>query len=115
MDIKSQLTAILKKDNYTFEQLAGYLEMSEEALSDSLTHKTLPLRKLELISKALRVPLYSFFRNAEESVSHEKRYYTNELWTAGYPPKTAHELQAEIEMLKEILRQKEEQLKKTDT
>lgn len=113
MDIKAQLTAILNKDNYTFEQLAAYLEMSQEALSDGLTHKTLPLRKLELISKALRVPLYSFFRNAEEPVAHEKRYYTNELWTAGDSVKSAQELRTEIDLLKEIIRQKEEQLKKT--
>ena len=66
MDIKSQLIGILKKENYTFTQLAEYLGMSEENLTSDLNNKTLELRKLELISKELRVPLYSFFREENE-------------------------------------------------
>ena len=63
MDIKSKVEEILAKENYTFTQLAEYLHMTEGGLTHELNNKTLELRNLEAISKALRVPLYSFFRN----------------------------------------------------
>jgi transcriptional regulator with XRE-family HTH domain len=113
MDIKSQLVEILKKENYTFEQLAEYLNMNQDELTDALNNKTLELRNLELISKALRVPLYSFFRSPDNSVSYnEKPYYINKLWTGDDTIKNASQLNYEIGLLKEIIMLKEEQLKK---
>ena len=66
MDIKVRLIEILKKENYTFTQLAEYIDMSEEELTNALEQKTLELRSLELISKTLKIPLYSFFREEDE-------------------------------------------------
>lgn len=113
MDIKSQLSEILKKENYTFAQLADYLAMSEDDLASELNSKTLELRKLELISKELRVPLYSFFR-ADNSPfnTFEKPYYINKLWTGDDTVKNTDQLNAEINLLKQIIYLKEEQLKK---
>lgn len=113
MEIKSQLVEILKKENYTFSQLAEYLNMSEDGLTEALNNKTLELRNLELISKALRVPLYSFFRAEDSDVNYtEKPYYVNKLWTSNDSVKNETELSNEIGMLKEIIYQKEEQIKK---
>lgn len=113
MDIKSQLVEILKKENYTFSQLAEYLNMSEENLTSALNNKTLELRNLELISKALRVPLYSFFRSEDSDVNYsEKPYYINKLWTGDDTVKNEDQLNTEIGLLKEIITLKEEQIKK---
>lgn len=112
MDIKSQLVDILKKENYTFSQLAEYLGMSEDNLTSDLNNKTLELRNLELISKELRVPLYSFFREENGAFnSHEKPYYINKLWTGDDTIKTVPQLNSEISLLKQIIYLKEEQLK----
>jgi len=113
MDIKTQLIDILKKENYTFPQLAEYLNMSEEDLSNALNNKTLELRNLELISKALRVPLYSFFRSEDSGVNYnEKPYYINKLWTGDDTMKNAAQLNEEIQLLKAIITLKEEQIRK---
>ena len=71
---------ILKKENYTFTQLAEYLDMSEEELTNALEQKTLELRSLELISKTLKIPLYSFFREEDDINKNTKPYYINKLW-----------------------------------
>jgi len=41
MDIKSQLLDILKKENYTFSELAEHLGTTEEELTTDLNNKTL--------------------------------------------------------------------------
>ena len=113
MDIKTQLVEILKKENYTFTQLSEYLSMSEDDLTSALNNKTLELRNLELISKALRVPLYSFFRSPGTEINYnEKPYYINKLWTGDDSVKNKSQLSNEIGLLKEIIILKEEQIKK---
>ncbi|MBI2721116.1 MAG: hypothetical protein HYX39_02960 [Bacteroidetes bacterium] len=113
MEIKSRLIEILKKENYTFSQLAEYLNMSEDDLTNALNNKTLELRNLELISKALRVPLYSFFRSGDSEINYtEKPYYINKLWTGDDSLKNKGQLNEEIGLLKEIIVLKEEQIKK---
>jgi hypothetical protein len=111
MDLKSKLTEILDKENHTFAELAEYLHMTEEGLTHELNNKTLEIRNLEAISKALRVPLYSFFR--AEGFKFDlpaKPYYVNKFWTGDDHRKTAAELRHEIEILREIISSKEAQL-----
>jgi hypothetical protein len=113
MDVKTQLVEILNKENYTFTQLSEYLNMTEDDLTGALNNKTLELRNLELISKALRVPLYSFFRSPDHEINYnEKPYYINKLWTGDDTVKNESQLQNEIGLLKEIIILKEEQIKK---
>lgn len=113
MEIKNQLIEILTKENYTFKQLADFLYMSEEDLTLALNNKTLDLRNLELISKALRVPLYSFFRSESTKINYnEKPYYINKLWTGDDTLKPKEQILDEIVLLKQIILLKEEQLKK---
>lgn len=111
MDIKSKIIEILAKEKYTFSQLAEYLHMTEDGLTLELTNKTLELRNLEAISKALRVPLYSFFRADDFKLNYgEKPFYINKLWTGDDTGKTAYQLNEEIKLLKQIIGLKEEQL-----
>lgn len=113
MDIKTQLLDILIKEKYTFSELAEHLGTTEEELTTDLNNKTLELRNLELISKALRVPLYSFFRAEDSKIDfNEKPYYINKLWTGDDSTKKAPQLTEEINMMKQIISLKEEQLKK---
>jgi transcriptional regulator with XRE-family HTH domain len=113
MDIKTKVIEILNKEKYTFSQLADYLHMTEEGLTQELTNKTLELRNLEAISKALRVPLYSFFRAEDFKLSYsEKPHYMNMLWTGDDSTKTISQLTHEINLLKQMISLKEDQLKK---
>ena len=113
MDIKTQLVEILQKENYTFSQLSEYLNLTEDDLTNALNNKTLELRNLELISKALRVPLYSFFRTENTEINYnEKPYYINKLWTGDDSVKNASQLNNEIGLLKEIIILKQDQIKK---
>ncbi len=113
MEIKSKIIEILEKEHYTFSDLAGYLHMSEDDLTQALNNRTLELRSLEDISKTLRVPLYSFFRAEQPKFDYtQKPYYINRLWTGDDSEKTKAALQQEITLLKQIIALKEEHIAK---
>lgn len=110
--LREKIEEILVKENYTFTQLANYLNLSESELEKGLENKTLELRHLEDISKNLKVPLYSFFRDNEVKINyHEKPYFTNKLWNDG-EESSPQKLQEEIEILKQALTFKEAELAK---
>ena len=111
--LRTKIEDILKKENYTFLQLAEYLNLTEAQLDEGLKNKTLELRHLEDISKNLKVPLYSFFRNPDETVNYtEKPFYVNKLWNDGETP-SPQKLMEEIEMLKKALAFKQQGLAKS--
>jgi transcriptional regulator with XRE-family HTH domain len=112
MDLKEKIFEILKKEKYSFKDLADYVGMTEEELTTALETKKLELRALELISKGLKIPLYSFFRaNHNYANPDEQPYYVNKLWDENETNEEA-ELKEDIQLLREILAQKEQQLKK---
>ena len=85
--------------------------MTEDGLTTELNNKTLELRNLEAISKALRVPLYSFFRQEGFVFDYkQKPYYVNRHWTGDDEQKTATQLQEEINLLRQIIALKEDRL-----
>ena len=108
--LREKIEEILVKENYTFSQLADYLNLSEEQLEDGLAKKTLELRYLEDISKNLKVPLYSFFRDTSQKINYnEKPYFVNKLWNDGEDV-SPQKLMEEIELLKQAFAQKEAEL-----
>jgi hypothetical protein len=108
--LREKIEEILVKENYTFSQLADYLNLSEEQLEDGLANKTLELRYLEDISKNLKVPLYSFFRDKNQKPNYsEKPYFVNKLWNDGEEA-SPQKLMEEIELLKQAIAQKEAEL-----
>ena len=110
--LMKKINEILLKENYTFKQLADYLNLSEEQLENGLINKTLEIRHLEDISKNLRVPLYSIFREANLTIDYsEKPYFVNKLWNDGEDA-SPQKLQEEIDMLKKALAYKEQELNK---
>jgi len=109
--LRDKIEEILQRENYSLRQLADYLNLSESQLIDGLEHKTLELRYLEEISKNLKVPLYSFFRDKDLSINfNEKPYYINKLWQ-DEQDQSDKKLLEEIELLKQAIAHKEEQLK----
>jgi hypothetical protein len=115
MDIKARLVEILQGENHSFAELAKYLHMTEEGLTQELQNKTLEFRYLEAISKVLRIPLYSFFSDGTAKIDYsQKPYFINRLWTGDDGHKSTEELKREIEMLKKIIMLKEEQVKRNE-
>mgnify|MGYP000920281236 FL=1 len=110
--LREKIEEILVKENYTFTQLADYLNLSEAQLEEGLANKTLELRYLEDISKNLKVPLYSFFRDHNQKINYtEKPYFVNKLWNDSEEV-SPQKLMEEIEMLKQAIAQKEAELGK---
>jgi len=110
MNLKEKVLEILEKEKYSFKDLAEYVNMSEQELSTALETKKLELRTLELISKGLKIPLYSFFRSDKPYFNaNEEPYYINKLWD-GDEASNKNELTEEIALLKQILVQKQAQL-----
>lgn len=82
MNLKEKLLQVLEKKNYTYAELATYLSMSEPELDFAIENNTIEIRTLELISKELRIPLYSFFRENFDGFDFEKESYYNEnIWS----------------------------------
>ncbi len=82
MNLKEKLLQVLEKKNYTYVELATYLSMSEPELDFAIENNTIEIRTLELISKELRIPLYSFFRENFDGFDFEKESYYNEnIWS----------------------------------
>lgn len=82
MNLKEKILQVLDKKNYTYTELATYLSISEAELDFAIENNTIEIRTLELISKELRIPLYSFFRENFEGFDFEKESYYNEnIWS----------------------------------
>lgn len=112
--LKDKLLEVLKQKNYTYTDLASHLSMSEQELDEAIENNTLEIRALELISKELRIPLYSFFRENFENFDFDKEpYYNVSIWdkadedAANMLP-DIRAMRLEIEMLRSELKKKEQ-------
>ena len=85
MNLKNKIVNLLQQNNYTYEQLAMHLRLTEPELDHALETKTLEVRTLELISKELRIPLYSFFRGDSQKqpqiINEQDKYYNVNIWS----------------------------------
>ena len=110
-NLKEKILHVLEMKNYTYADLASHLSISETDLDFAIENNTLEIRTLELISKELRIPLYSFFRENFEGFDFEKEpYYNVNIWSEEEVPKVAPDLkllQQEIEALRADVRKKE--------
>ena len=114
LNLKSRVSVFLKGRKKTLKDLADYIEISEDLLDNALADNSLEIRTLEKISKALQIPLFSFFRDPLEPEPKIKiPCYTQRL------PKTekdhiksdAEALEDEIELLKMYISERKEKLK----
>lgn len=84
MNLKSKIIELLDKQKYSYKDLAEHLNLTEEQLDHALETKTLEVRTLELISKELRIPLYSFFRDPAQMAAYmeeKEKYYDVNIWS----------------------------------
>jgi transcriptional regulator with XRE-family HTH domain len=81
-DLKKRIEAILKMRDFTYTALVDHLGITERELDNALAQSTIEIRTLEKISKALRIPLYSFFRHADQQPDEENphNYYNVNIW-----------------------------------
>jgi len=110
MELKEKILEVLKKQEYTYLDLANHLGLSEPDLDFALENNTLEIRVLELISKELRIPLYSFFRDIDHGYDYTKEpYYNINIWSKEETSlrMTIAALNKEVEELKADLRQKD--------
>lgn len=110
MNLKDKLLQVLEMKNYTYAELASHLSISESELDLAIENNTIEIRTLELISKELRIPLYSFFRENFEGFDFEKEpYYNVNIWTEEETKSTPDlkTLREEIEALRADVRKKD--------
>lgn len=110
MNLKEKILQVLEMKKFTYADLASYLSISESELDYALENNTLEIRTLELISKELRIPLYSFFRENFEGFDFEKEpYYNVNIWSKEEAKFTLElkALRQEIEELRAEVRQKD--------
>jgi len=81
MNLKEKVLEVLKLQNHSYSELAEHLGLSEDELDKQFKDNSLEVRTLELISKALRIPLYSFFRDKNYDIKlDEDLYYNVDIW-----------------------------------
>lgn len=115
-EFKEKITEVLKSMNYSFDDLASHLGMNAEQLNQAIDDKKVELRTLEFISKELRIPLYSFFRNEDFVPINnlpEEPFYVNKLDKNTIDTLKSENsiLRKEIEFLKEQLIKCEKRMK----
>jgi transcriptional regulator with XRE-family HTH domain len=110
MNLKAKILQVLELKKFTYADMASYLNISESDLDYALENNTLEIRTLELISKELRIPLYSFFRENFDGFNFEKEpYYNVNIWSKEESKYTLElkALRQEIEQLRIDLRNKD--------
>ncbi len=110
MNLKEKILQVLQVKKFTYADLASYLNISEPELDYALENNTLEIRTLELISKELRIPLYSFFRENFDGFDFEKEpYYNVNIWSKEEAKFTLElkALRQEIDELRSEVRQKD--------
>jgi hypothetical protein len=117
MTLKEKVLKVLDSKKHTYAELAKYLNIAEEDLDHAFEQNSIEIRTLELISKELRIPLYSFFRDHQYGFEQElEPYYNVNIWgdTDEENRKLIAALQLEVSRLKVQLAEKETFIKKLE-
>ena len=101
MTLKQRIIKVLEAKKYTYDDLVKYLGVAKADLDISFENNSIEIRTLELISKELRIPLYSFFRDYDYSFDYSKEaYYNVDIWK-----NNEAELKTELENMKKEIDQ----------
>lgn len=100
MSLIKRIEAFLESRGQTLDDLAEYLEMDMDDLIRGIQDSSVEVRTLENISKALRIPLYSFFPGfIDHAKKHEIPYYDRRL-----PNEESMKIKSEIEIIEEEIK-----------
>ena len=81
INLKEKVLQVLKLQNHSYHELAEHIALTEKELDRQFDDNSLEVRTLELISKALRIPLYSLFRDTNYEFKYEEElYYNVDIW-----------------------------------
>ncbi len=123
INLKEKVLQVLKLNNHSFSELAEHVGLSEKELDKQFNDKSLEVRTLELISKALRIPLYSLFRDTNYELNfNEELYYNVDIWgrdgvelrTVLKKDASGNIAEGEIEKLRKELQEKEKLLRELE-
>ena len=123
INLKEKVLQVLKMQSHCYSELSEHVGLSENELDKQFADNSLEIRTLELISKALRIPLYSLFRNTTyELKNDEELYYNVDIWgkdgvelrTTLKKDSKGNILDNEIEKLRKELKEKEQLLKEME-
>ena len=124
INLKDKVIQVLKLNNHTYSELAEHVGLSEKELDRQFSDNSLEVRTLELISKALRIPLYSLFRDTTYEFKYdEELYYNVDIWgkegvelrTVLKKDSDGNIAEGEIEKLRKELQEKEKMLRDMET
>lgn len=109
MRLKEKLLEVLKDKKFSYSEFVSHLGMSEKDFDLALENNAVELRTLELISKELRIPLYSFFREGENTQGEKESFYNVNIWSTEEIRlrREINVLKQEVESLKAEVRQNE--------
>ncbi|MBI3502016.1 MAG: hypothetical protein HY063_09495 [Bacteroidetes bacterium] len=123
INLKDKVLQVLKFQNHSYAELAEHVGISEKALDKQFADNSLEVRTLELISKALRIPLYSLFHDTTYELKYDEELYYNvniwgkdgiELRTTLKKDSKGNILDDEIKKLRKELKEKEKLLKEME-
>ena len=124
INLKEKVLQVLKLNSHTYAELAEHVGLSEKELDKQFADNSLEVRTLELISKALRIPLYSLFRDTTYEFNFdEELYYNVDIWgkegvelrTVLKKDSSGNIADGEIEKLRKELQEKENLLREMET
>ena len=124
INLKEKVLQVLKLQKHSYSELAEHVGLSEKELDKQFEDNSLEVRTLEFISKALRIPLYSLFRNTTYEFKYdEELYYNVDIWgKEGVELRTILKKDShgnisdgELEKLKKELREKEKLIREMET
>lgn len=100
MSLIKRIETFLESRDQSLDDLAEYLEMDMDELVRGIQDSSVEVRTLENISKALRIPLYSFFPGfLDHAKKHEIPYYDRRL-----PGEGTLKVKSEIEIIEEEIK-----------
>lgn len=124
INLKEKVLAVLKMNGHTYSELVEYVGISEKELDRQFADNSLEVRTLELISKGLRIPLYSLFRDTPHELKFDEDiYYNVDIWgKEGVQLRTILRKDAqgniahkELKKLKQELKEKEKMIHEIET
>ena len=128
INLKDKVLQVLKLQKHSYSELAEHVGLPEQELDKQFSDNSLEVRTLELISKALRIPLYSLLRDTNYEFKYdEDLYYNVDIWgkdgvelratlkkdsSGNISQEEIEKLKTQLKEMEKLIREMENKLKK---